>query len=279
MPHGTNSKEHDAVLPPDFLSTPATDLKVSRIDFNKAGLIRYRGLYAVVLDNVLTPAECRAMIQAAEATAPTKGWERAMINIGGGEQMLITESRNCGRIIWDNQDLVDRVWKRIEHVPEVAEIARLHKVPRIFGNGPMKRNEVWKFTRPNERMRFLKYVGGEYFRPHCDGSFETADRKERSYFTLHLYLNGEDGMPATTPGEAQGKTERLVGGATTFHALNMEDNLGESILPDLLRQGDILISCGCRCYTTPWAYTSVPASRPFALRRRCGARNQVYHAN
>ena len=26
-------------------------------------------------------------------------------------------------------------------------------------------------------------------RPHCDGAYETPDGKERSYFTLHLYLN------------------------------------------------------------------------------------------
>jgi hypothetical protein len=52
---------------------------------------------------------------------------------------------------------------------------------------------------------------------HCDGTYETPDRKERSFFTLHLYLNdtaaGEDGR------------EALEGGATTFHSLNMEKKL------------------------------------------------------
>jgi hypothetical protein len=55
------------------------------------------------------------------------------------------------------------------------------------------------------------------FTAHCDGTYETPDRKERSYFTLHLYLNdtaaGEDGR------------EALEGGATTFHSLNMEKKL------------------------------------------------------
>lgn len=42
---------------------------------------------------------------------------------------------------------------------------------------------------------------------HCDGAYETPDRTERSYFTLHLYLNdavGKDGK------------KQLEGGATTF---------------------------------------------------------------
>lgn len=207
------------LLPHDFLQDPASDIKVSRVDFEKVNLPMYKGLYAVILDDVLTPAECESLIKGAEAST-TKGWERAMINIGGGKQRLMTDERNCGRIIWDSRDVVARIWKRIEHLPEVQEITRLENVPKIFGNGPAKWEEVWKFTRPNERMRFLKYVGGEYFRPHCDGSYETPDRKERTYFTLHLYLNNAD---VVTKEEAEKNgTEStdsvLVGGATTFYA-------------------------------------------------------------
>lgn len=209
------------LLHKDFLRAPATDIKVSRVDFEKVGLPMYKGLYAVVLDHVLTPDECDTLIRGAEAST-TKGWERAMINIGGGRQRLMTDERNCGRIIWDSRDVVDRVWKRIGHLAEVQEITRLENVPRILGSGPSKWNEVWKFTRPNERMRFLKYTGGEYFRPHCDGSYETPDRKERTYFTLHLYLNNAD---VVTKEEAEKKDDVpsttdsvLVGGATTFHA-------------------------------------------------------------
>ena len=137
-----------------------------------------------------------------------------MVNIGGGRQALYTDVRSCGRIIWDSPDMCSRVWKRIEEVPEVQQILRLQAVPKVFGNGPAKRGEVWRFTRPNERMRFLKYVGGEYFRPHEDGIYETPDRSERSYFTLHLYLND-----TAADGEAGG----LVGGATTFHSLDYQD--------------------------------------------------------
>ena len=104
-------------------------------------------------------------------------------------------------------------------------------------------------------MRFLKYVGGEYFRPHCDGSYETPDRKERSYFTLHLYLNNADEilMPEELQNsdearrKAKTKKDVLVGGATTFHSYDMKRKL--DVLPkagrvllfqhrDLLHSGD-----------------------------------------
>jgi hypothetical protein len=223
-------------LPSDFLSGPAPNLTKSKIDFAKAGLPGSDGHWAVVLDGVLSKAECGQLVAAAEAT--TDGvWERALVNIGGGAQAMIEDVRNCGRIIWDDRALMEKLWARIEGA--VPEIHRLEKWASVTGNGPVKRNEVWRVTRLNERGRFLKYVGGEYFKgtyamvtalrmvlnarfankthpAHCDGTYETPDRKERSYFTLHLYLNDmvdEDGQ------------EALVGGATTFYSWDMEKRL------------------------------------------------------
>ena len=156
--------------------------------------------------------------------------------------MLITDTRNCGRIIWDSRELVDKVWNRIAHLPDVQEIVRLQNVPKIVGNGPIKRGEVWKFTRLNERMRFLKYVGGEYFRPHCDGTYETPDRTERSYVTLHLYLNNAGVVKSKDldKKEMKRRVEKdesvLVGGATTFHSWKMDK--GVDVLP---KAGRILL--------------------------------------
>ncbi|KAK5171308.1 uncharacterized protein LTR77_004452 [Saxophila tyrrhenica] len=216
-----------APLPEDFLATPAPNITVDRVDFPKTTLPEYKNSYAVILDNVLSHEECNTLLRAAEATAPDKGWERAMVNVGMGEQKLILDARNCGRIIWDSRDMVAKIWKRIEHLPDVQEIARLENAAHIFGVGPAKRKEVWKFTRPNERMRFLKYVGGEYFRAHCDGVYETPDRKERSYFTMHLYLN-DAGVVAEDELEGMSEKQRtedvqtvLTGGATTFFAHDM----------------------------------------------------------
>lgn len=148
-------------LPEGFLEGPAPSLTRSTIDFAKAGIHEYDGQWAVVLDGVLSEAECEQLVKAAEAT--TNGvWDRAMVNIGGGMQALYEDTRKCGRIIWDNEDIMGKLWARIE--ASVPETHRLEKWADVTGNGPAKRQEVWKATRLNERARFLKYIGGEYFK-------------------------------------------------------------------------------------------------------------------
>lgn len=152
-----------------------------------------------------------------------------MVNIGQGQQAMYEDIRNCGRIIWDSRDVVGRIWKRMEHVPEVQDIARLENRPEITGPGPDKRKEVWNLTRPNERMRFLKYVGGEYFRPHGDGMYITPDGSERSYLTLHLYLNDTAAPPPKSLADLDRADSKgagaapLQGGATTFHINPWDD--------------------------------------------------------
>ena len=218
-------------LPKDFLSRPSPQVRVQKVDFTQTKLPEYSALYAVVLDNVFTEAECNQLIQAAEASTEA-GWELAMVNVGGGRQEMILDVRNCGRIIWDDREIIGKIWNRVrDHVPELQSI---QNAPAVTGTGPAKRQETWQLTRLNERMRFLKYGSGQYFQrefpcfgphilqfaqaksiptAHCDGAYETPDRTERSYFTLHLYLNESD------PGGPDGE---MKGGATEFHSMNME---------------------------------------------------------
>lgn len=149
-----------ASLPSDFLSGAGPQVEVSRIDFNKAGLPGYDGLYAVVLDNVLTAEECDQLVLAAEGC--TEGaWEPALVNIGMGMQKLRLDIRKCGRIIWDDRAVVEKVWNRVKNY--VPELELLSNAPDITGNGPVMRKETWQMTRLNERMRFLKYGAKQYF--------------------------------------------------------------------------------------------------------------------
>ncbi|KAJ4366335.1 hypothetical protein N0V83_007971 [Neocucurbitaria cava] len=226
-------------LPEGFLEGPAPNLTRSDVDFVQGGIPEYEKQWAVVLDGVVTEEECDQLVAAAEATTNGK-WERALINIGGGMQAMYEDTRKCGRIIWDDRDIMAKLWARIE--VSVPEIHRLQNWPDVTGNGPAMRKETWKMTRLNERQRFLKYVGGEYFKAHCDGTYETPDRTERSYFTLHLYLNNADGKEGQEP---------LVGGATTFFSWSMQDRIdvvpkgGRVLLfqhRGLLHSGDDVVS-------------------------------------
>ncbi|KAF1966634.1 hypothetical protein BU23DRAFT_560050 [Bimuria novae-zelandiae CBS 107.79] len=206
-------------LPEGFLDGPTPNLTKHVINFRKEGIPQYDGRWAVILDGVLSEDECELLIKAAEATTDGE-WERAMVNIGGGFQAMYEDIRKCGRIIWDNRDLVAKIWARIHD--SVPDIHRLENWPDVTGLGPAKRKETWTLTRLNDRMRFLKYVGGEYFKAHNDGAYETPDGKERSYFTLHLYLNDATGQ--------------LKGGATTFYDYNMNRKI--DVVP---KSGRVLI--------------------------------------
>jgi len=155
---------------------------------------------------------------------------------------MYEDTRKCGRIIYDEQEVVSRIWNRVKNlVPELHEVKNL---PKVTGSGPTRRREIWKYTRLNERMRFLKYTAGEYFKrewipfpesflnlteyaAHNDGMYETPDKRERTYFTLHLYLNDTDNQP---------KGEKLVGGATTFFGQDFRRRL--DVAP---KKGSVLI--------------------------------------
>ncbi|KAI5917647.1 oxidoreductase domain-containing protein [Camillea tinctor] len=217
----------NTILSDDFLSQPACDITAQKVDFTKTEIPEMSSLYACVIDNAISKEECQLLIKAAEATCDGT-WERAMVKTGANKHAAYEETRKCGRIIWDSQDVANRIWKRIAHLPEVQEILRLESRPRITGIGPIKKGEVWTLSRPNERMRFLKYVGGEYFRPHCDGMYQHPETKERSYFTLHLYLNDSGAPPeeelANMTAEARSgiMANVTIGGATRFHAMDMK---------------------------------------------------------
>lgn len=155
-------------LPADFLSSrrpagPEKEAVVSKVKFKEVGLPEYDGLYAVVIDNCLSKEECKEIVQAAEATTKGKLWEQALVNVGNGKQSLMTDIRDCGRIIWDDGDLVAKIWSRVKDFV-LPDIEYVKNKPQVTGWGPMKRGHVLQMSRLNERMRFLRYGPGQYFR-------------------------------------------------------------------------------------------------------------------
>jgi len=150
-------------LPADFLSGPA-NISLNRIDFSKTRLQEYKVYYAVVLDNVLSPEECQLLVKAAEAQADGT-WAPAMVNTGFDRQALSLMVRNSGRIMWDSADVAAKIWARVKG--SLPELQVLEGWANVMGNGPVKRGERWRVTRLNERMRFLKYGAGQYFRGIC----------------------------------------------------------------------------------------------------------------
>ncbi|KAK4446764.1 hypothetical protein QBC34DRAFT_304316 [Podospora aff. communis PSN243] len=218
-------------IPDSFLTQDPPDARpvtAKVIDWTKTVLPENEGRYAVVLDHVMSPSECETLLRLAEDSVADRGksgkrtWRPALVNVGGGLEMLDKEYRNSDRIIWDNQVIMDRLWDRCARAEGIEEKLAVVKEEMKARRGFPARVITWNFSRFNERMRFLKYQGGQFFRPHCDGAYsEEKDGKiYRTHYTVHLYLNdsaieaeaGTDGSPSAD----------LVGGATSFLSNNGE---------------------------------------------------------
>ncbi|KAK1147244.1 hypothetical protein N8T08_001983 [Aspergillus melleus] len=183
----------------DFLRGECPKACLRRLDFSHTSppIPAFRHHFAATVDDLLTANECRDLLRLAEesavqtnkgSTAPT--WDRAMVNVGNGQQTMLIDTRNCGRILWDTPEIADRLLRRLRPFLEECGIETIRNQPLVTGRGPAKRGETFKLSRLNERIRFLRYEGGEYFRPHCDGNYVTEEGGEMSLFTVHLYLNG-----------------------------------------------------------------------------------------
>ncbi|KAI1121385.1 hypothetical protein F5Y10DRAFT_256450 [Nemania abortiva] len=221
VPVKTVYRSNDVAIPDDFLKSDPADaqpITYTPIDFKNSVLPEYEGCYAVVLDHVLSPSECAQLIRLAEDSVMDEdkedgsSWRPALVNVGGGFEVEIPDYRNSDRIIWDNQEIVDRMWARMATVSEIREA--LSAVPTFALDVPAD-SASYEFYKVNKRLRFLKYTPGQFFKPHCDGPYgERAPEgyMVQTYMTVHLYLN--DSQQVVGPGVD------LVGGATSFLSRN-----------------------------------------------------------
>jgi len=197
-------------IPSDFLKIAPPDAQpivVERVNFAASAVPEYAPYYATVLDNVLSVSECTELLRLAVLSSRSGDWEPAMVNAGAGFEILATDIRHCDRIIWDAPEVVQRIWDRCLLAKGVKEeLGRIEGQPAVQGQKAVERGDKWRMVRINERMRFLRYGPGNYFKSHCDGTYETPSRDQRSFYTLHLYLNDS----VASGGDVKG-------GATTFH--------------------------------------------------------------
>lgn len=164
-PQRTSYASHPVSIPAGFLEdAPAKPVTVTPIRWSPA-LPEYEGAVAAVLDNVLSPEECAQLLCLAESSVVLeKGaaspWRPALVSAGAGWEVPIFDYRNSDRIVWDQQTIVNRLWDRCRQG---------RGVEALFGRTPADRERGhlsgrWVFERVNERMRFLKYSPGQFFR-------------------------------------------------------------------------------------------------------------------
>ena len=63
-----------------------------------------------VIEDVFTKEECEEWISLTEA----RGYQAALVNVGGGKQALMTDVRNNMRCIIDDEVMANKLWTRIK---------------------------------------------------------------------------------------------------------------------------------------------------------------------
>jgi Rps23 Pro-64 3,4-dihydroxylase Tpa1-like proline 4-hydroxylase len=134
--------------------------------------------FAIILDNVFTKEECDTLIKLSEKIP--ENYEIAKISYDD-EQILDTSYRNNQRWLNFDKKLAETFFEKIKSY-----------IPIEFEGNPV--------SCLNERLSFLKYSPGEYFKAHEDGYYIRPDNSEMSYITVQIYLNDlneEDGGATT----------------------------------------------------------------------------------
>jgi hypothetical protein len=155
-------------IPDSFLTGPAPEpVTIKPVPFQESGLPEYAKCKAWTLDNVLSREECSELIAYAEASVPLEKpdespWKPALVSVAPGLEASAPGYRHSDRIIWDIQLLVDRLWDRCAQAEGLQELVATAPCPRPDRN--RTRQGTWKFAGLNERMRFLKYGPGMFFR-------------------------------------------------------------------------------------------------------------------
>lgn len=119
------------------------------------------------IEGVLNQAECEHLIARGHAS----GFVPAKVN-QYGEQALMTNVRNNERVEFDD---------------EVLAIDLMGKLMLALGGDYPYVYDDRAFAKAGSHFRMYRYVPGQYFKPHKDGSF--TDGPHESEITVLFYLN------------------------------------------------------------------------------------------
>lgn len=174
----------------------------------------YPNCYIKVLDNIFTPAECAALLALAESD---QQWQTAMISTSIGEHVDLNY-RNSDRILRFDHTAAAQIYGRLlPHIQELLEIKPGSPMEGVVG-APGRVSGTWKLLGVNERLSFLRYGPGHFFKPHCDGMLELPDGR-KSRVTLQIYLS-EEGL--------KGGATRILGSGKRY--LDIPPKMGRVLI-------------------------------------------------
>lgn len=136
--------------------------------------------FCITIKNVFTKSECLELIKLSEK----QKYGPAYVRTKNGGQMLNLEGRNNSRVMIDSKEIANYLFIKCKnYIPKLWP-------PKTYDNqfNKINDNEKSKLIEFNERLRFLRYNNGEYFKLHKDGCFK-RENGNRSYITCLIYLS------------------------------------------------------------------------------------------
>jgi len=172
------SKNYSISIQKKESGCPIFQTDVNPIDYStytdKIGVENIEGVEgAFLVHHVLNENECKQYI----AISEEMGYGEALLSVDTqGTMIKMDNVRNNKRVFWQTtQDIWGPIWERIKEVmPQDIMIGRSN----------------WNTYSLNERFRFYRYVEGEVFRPHFDGSYP-RNYDEESFLTIIIYLSDD----------------------------------------------------------------------------------------
>lgn len=158
--------------------TSSDSFRVEKVDLLR-GYWGYDGA-CFLLRNLLTPSECKAIIDQAEGFG--------LQPCGYSQRMRITE-----RVLVKGEELGELLFARAKpYLIDMHINSELQKRPAGLPESlPMAGEEmIWSATGLNPVFRVCRYAAGGFFQPHHDGGFD-YNREHRSLKTFMLYLNDD----------------------------------------------------------------------------------------
>ena len=116
-----------------------------------------------IIEGFMLPEECSYYVSTGEDLT----YKEATVDTGKGH-MMIKGVRNNDRVLYENKQLASEIWEKIKHF-----------APVIGNSEPIGLNELF---------RFYRYIPGQRFKAHREGSY-IRNEKEASFYTLLIYLN------------------------------------------------------------------------------------------
>lgn len=97
-----------------------------------------------------------------------------------------TDYRDCTRVVFECEDLSKQLWRELKDKFPSTSLSRIK--PSGVETSGLPCSGTWIPCKVNEVVRVVRYIPGQYFKPHTDGGHVVHDDC-RSIFTVLVFLN------------------------------------------------------------------------------------------